>query len=370
MSAQAGYLREPAFGLGGVPASFYDAKTTLRFKREELPRIVMRPTSVTDLLLTYGTLDVGADVEMDLPNKPTASLWKDAFGSVSGSGPLSYAPDPTLFSFVWQVGKAPSGSTTLLPRTDWGCVMSKWSVGAQVGQVGKFNFSYIARSRAFYRVVTDGVTTNTSTAITSATAVFTAADRGRPITGTGIPAATTIASVTSATAAVLSAAATATGTGVTFTIGVALASPSYTATMAPYSCVDACLNLSGAELKCKAFTIDVDKKLDIRKVLCTELGEKPAQGPDPWAITGTIDHWFDSDAIDILAANGNQAALVATFNNGTESAVFTANVQILGDPTSANVVGLQPKRTMWRAGHATPSSALSLVLTNGETSAP
>lgn len=55
------------------------------------------------------------------------------------------------------------------------------------------------------------VTTNSTTAITAAAGTFHEEDAGRTITGTGIPAAATIASVTSDTAATLSAAATASG---------------------------------------------------------------------------------------------------------------------------------------------------------------
>src|SRR5450631_517163 len=65
----------------------------------------------------------------------------------------------------------------------------------------------------------DGVTTNASKNISSATAAFTQADVGRTITGTGIPALATIASVSSSTAAVTSANSTADGTGIAFTIG-------------------------------------------------------------------------------------------------------------------------------------------------------
>lgn len=65
---------------------------------------------------------------------------------------------------------------------------------------------------------TDGVSTNASTTYTSTTAGFTVRDLGLSITGTNIPAGTTIASVTDATTAVLSAAATANGTGLSFTI--------------------------------------------------------------------------------------------------------------------------------------------------------
>ncbi|HEX4811690.1 MAG TPA: hypothetical protein VFV66_02915 [Nonomuraea sp.] len=63
-------------------------------------------------------------------------------------------------------------------------------------------------------------TTNTSTAITAPAGSFHEEDAGRAVSGTGIPAGATIASVTSDTAATLSAAATATGT-ITATLGAA-----------------------------------------------------------------------------------------------------------------------------------------------------
>src|SRR5882757_622084 len=65
------------------------------------------------------------------------------------------------------------------------------------------------------RTFTNGATTNTSTTLTSATAAFTSNDVGAKVTGAGIPANTTIASVTNATTVVMSAAATATASGVT-----------------------------------------------------------------------------------------------------------------------------------------------------------
>ena len=63
----------------------------------------------------------------------------------------------------------------------------------------------------------DGVTA-TSTTLTSATAVFTSADVGRVVTGSGIPSGTTITAVASATSVTLSAATTATATGVSIRI--------------------------------------------------------------------------------------------------------------------------------------------------------
>ena len=68
------------------------------------------------------------------------------------------------------------------------------------------------------RSVADGVTTDTDETVTSATAAFVAADLGAKVTGDGIPAGATIASVTSGTEVELSVAATATDTGVALTI--------------------------------------------------------------------------------------------------------------------------------------------------------
>jgi hypothetical protein len=76
------------------------------------------------------------------------------------------------------------------------------------------------------RSVTDGVTTSASPTVTSATAAFTTADVGRGITGAGIPAATFVGAINSATSIGLSSSATtntpvnatATATGVTLTL--------------------------------------------------------------------------------------------------------------------------------------------------------
>lgn len=75
----------------------------------------------------------------------------------------------------------------------------------------------VTRIRA--REVTDGATTSGDATVTSATALFTQVDVGKPISGTGIPLGATILSVTSATSIEISANATATAAGVTLVIG-------------------------------------------------------------------------------------------------------------------------------------------------------
>lgn len=91
------------------------------------------------------------------------------------------------------------------------------------------------------RTVADGVTA-TNTALTSATAAFTPGDVGAAVTGTGIPAGTTIASVTNATTVVLSAATTATATGVSITILDGLDGFLLTATPAPRNSASTLVN--------------------------------------------------------------------------------------------------------------------------------
>ena len=68
------------------------------------------------------------------------------------------------------------------------------------------------------KTFTDGVTTNGTTTVTSATAAFSSGYVGQTISGANIPSGTTVASVASGTSIVMSAAATASGTNRTLSI--------------------------------------------------------------------------------------------------------------------------------------------------------
>src|SRR5207237_9012335 len=107
-----------------------------------------------------------------------------------------------------------------------------WEIKCSAGEIVTFGATFACAREIGYRQVTDGAT-NTNTSVTSVTAAFGPDDVGKPISGTGIPTSTTIASVQSATGAALSAAATATATGVTFTIGLALTAASYPSALKP-----------------------------------------------------------------------------------------------------------------------------------------
>lgn len=112
-----------------------------------------------------------------------------------------------------------------------GIALSKIATGGNAGLYGP----------AGSRTVADGVTA-TNTALTSATAAFTAGDVGAAVSGTGIAAGTTIASVTNATTVVLSAATTATATGVSITVLDSLSGFLLTATAAPRNSATTVIN--------------------------------------------------------------------------------------------------------------------------------
>lgn len=113
------------------------------------------------------------------------------------------------------------------------------------------------------RKATDGVT-NTDTSLTSATAAFTSADVGCLVTGSGIYPGTTIASVSSGTAVVLSHATTASASGVTFYItgravadGVTNGTTTVTSATAAFTAADVNCAVSGTDIPAGAYIVSV-----------------------------------------------------------------------------------------------------------------
>ena len=109
-------------------------------------------------------------------------------------------------------GNIPAG-TTILSRTNATTVVL--SKNATATGTGKLFTIYGDGDRT----VMDAATTSGSKVLTSTTAYFTAADVGKPIVGTSIPAGAKIASVTNSSNAVMSANALATAASASVTIG-------------------------------------------------------------------------------------------------------------------------------------------------------
>jgi hypothetical protein len=108
--------------------------------------------------------------------------------------------------------KIQSGTTISAVNSATSIAMSKPATGTASNQ-------WVSIYGDGFRTVMDAFISSGSTTITSSTAYFQAADVGRQIVGAGIPAGATIAAVTNATTATLSAAATADEGNLTVSIG-------------------------------------------------------------------------------------------------------------------------------------------------------
>lgn len=188
------------------------------------------------------------------------------------------------------------------------------------------------------RVVTDGVTTDTDETVTSASAAFTSADIGKRVSGTGIPAGAYIASLNSATSVELSAAATATDTGVSLTIGTALATVSYNASLLPYKFNHGTVSIGGSSVPVKGITIAGDNALDTeRRFVGSETISQPLEA-GLRGITGTLDVEFTDLTQTNRYLNGDEFAIVLTLT-GSASASSTWTLNARYDEAAANVDG-------------------------------
>lgn len=170
--------------------------------------------------------------------------------------PTSPAGTPTRDEYVVPfaaVGTAGNSLTTdafVAPRTGYVTAVRVLTATAITGANTNTRSHNVVSPTT--RQVTDGVTTNGSPIVTSATAAWTADDVGKAISGTNIPGSTTIASVSSdGVTATLSAAATGTGTTITFTIGSSrtLATLQYNSGVNTTAHVEKDLTLSGTDTK-------------------------------------------------------------------------------------------------------------------------
>lgn len=175
-------------------------------------------------------------IEVDLLSLglgPLLQAWAGSSTSANVSGTMYqqvhtfHTTAVSLDSFAVQEGIV-NVDGTLDPQTWRGCHVKSGEIAVPASGLATLKLDVDARSAHMTRTVADGVTTNTSATLSSATAAFDFDDIGAPVSGTGIPASTTITAVaTDGTSCTMSAAATADGTGLTITIGQAYATPSY-----------------------------------------------------------------------------------------------------------------------------------------------
>jgi flagellar hook protein FlgE len=153
------------------------------------------------LFTRLGSFSFDANGSLVTPDGGIVQGWLTQNGVTNTNGPttdirmpLGQTLPPTETNNVTLGGNLPADATNGTALT------SSITVYDTQGKAVPVTFTF---TKAAARTVLDGATTNGSTTLTSATANFTAADVGKAITGAGIPAGTTIASVTNGTTVVL-----------------------------------------------------------------------------------------------------------------------------------------------------------------------
>lgn len=341
MLSQIGIVEESTYGTAVVSSMVFnelvsESLSQMPAQIKSAGRLSGRRTRTTDQQ-ALGRIVVGGDLGLELTNKDLRKWFKQMFGGESGSGPYTYTPgDLTGLSATIQVGR-PGVGGTVHPFTYAGCKVASWEIAVKEGEEVTLGCTIVAQKEIGYRVTSgDGNTTNTSTSITSATAEFGPDDVGKPISGTNIPAGATIASVESTTAATLSAAATGTASTTVFTIGLALASASYSSAIQPFHYDHCSLTIAGSSVKVSEATLTGNNALnDNRRFLGQRYIEEPLEaGIREYG--GTLVGEFTDRTQYQRFVNGLDAALVVTFSNGTDSVAITENIRFTGTTPEDN----------------------------------
>lgn len=316
-----------------------------------------------------GASTVGGDVQLELCDRSIGLLFTHMFGAVAttGSDPYEHTFTPGELSgkgLTVQVGRPGSSDGTVDPYTYTGMKVASWEIACSAGEIATLGLTFAGRHEIMHRTVTDGVTTVTSTAISSATAAFSQADVGKPISGTGIPAGATIASVESATAANISANASASGTGVTFTLGIALASASYAASIKPMSFISGSVTIGGSAYKTKELTIAGDNGLDVDRNFAGDASRDEPLEAALREYTGTIDSEYFSPAAYRRFLSGDAATVVVVLKRpGGSTCTITMNARF--DGTTPNLDGtavVQQSLPFKCLGTTTDAAAITAVL--------
>ncbi len=321
-----------------------------------------------------GNITCGGDIALELYNRGLGKILRGCFGAVNttGSGPYTHVftlGDVSDDVLTIQVGLPPlTGS--VIPKTLGGCAVSSWEMAGTPGEIVTFGATVAAmRGHIGSRVVTDGVL-NTTTTVTSATAVFGQGDVGTPIYGTNIPAGAYIAKVNSATSILLSAAATGTASAVTLTIGTALASPSYLDDQFPVKFSHGTLSLFGATpAVVKSWTFGATRPLDEDR---WDNGTKYRQLPranDLVEVTGSVELEFTDLTQWTRYTNHTEGALSLAFAipGTTDTLTLAGNVSYEMETPSVGGRGIMTQNIPMKfVASGADSTAISLTLVNAD----
>lgn len=374
MDAQIGYALESSVGTPVTPTAFLPliSETLGQEKsRLESAAIIAGRRVLTSNEWNGGNVTVSGSVQHELYNRGLGKIFTAMFGDVAttGSGPYTHTFTPgdlTGDALTVQVGR-PATNGTVYPFTYAGMKVNSWEIACAQGEIATLGLDLVGMREFAYRTVSDGVTTSGSKSITSSTAAFSSDDVGKPISGTGIPSGATIASVSSATAASLSANATASGTSIAFTIGVALASASYPASIKPLKFNHAAITVGGSSVNVMSFSISGDNGLNTdRRFLGTEYAAEGFEA-NLRNYSGSLDIEFTDLTAYTRFVAGTEAALVASFTSGTDSVTITTNVRFDGATPQVGGRDILTQSLPFKCiASSTDASAITVALVNGD----
>lgn len=376
LNAQLGFASEVTYGTFVTSNSFLpllDESISENRMRLESEAIIAGRRVLSSAFWSEGSIEVGGDISLQMMNRGLGKLFTVMFGAVgtTGAGPFTHTFTPgdlATRSLAVQFG-IPDVGGTVRPFSYSGVKVTSWEMACAAGEIATLNLSTVGRTEQVTRVVTDAVT-NTTTLVTSATAVFAADDVGKNISGAGIPAAATIASVTSATNIVLSAAATATASGVTVNIGPPLAVASYPTSIRPLTFVNGACTVGGVSVPVTSFTIKGENSLktDRRFVGQSRISE-PLEAGALRVYDGTLEVEFTDLAQYRRYLQATEFATVLSFAQGADTVTFTLNTRFDGTTPQVGGMDIITQSIPFKCVGSTDAAAITAVLVNGD-SAP
>lgn len=341
-SAQYGLASTATYGDHAAPTAFVPVLSpdlTYEVERVESQGIVAGLDIIGSEQWNVGNITAGGNIGQELYAGGLHPIFEQIFGGVQVVGSTTtYTPgELDGKSACIQIGRPRPGGA-VIPENWLGVKFTDAEIACQQGAIATLGYGVVARDVKFgSRVVTDGVTTNASKVVTSATAALTQADKGKLVTGTGIPANTTIAKVTNATTFELSANATAAGTGVSITIGMALGTATYAAGASkPLMFSHALLTVDGVDIPWKAVTIKADLGLATGRRFAADgrIHEPLREGPR--VFTGEFDKEYLGLDERSRFLNGGEFPLALAFTAGAFTAGLGGNIRYDSTPSTTD----------------------------------
>lgn len=331
--AQIGHAEEAVFGTFTAPTVFNPVVSFdhgFALERLESEGVVAGLDVLGPDQWNGGDISLEPEVGLELYTAGLGLWFKHMFGAQSGAGPYEFVPGDidNLPGLSVQAG-VPRVGGAVVPVGLSGCRVTEWEMACESGSIATLGLSLAATGVYFgSRVVADGVTTSGAASLLSATAAFTDADVGAPVSGTGIPTGTRISSVTNVGAAVMSANATATATGVSVTIGAPLATASYVAGASkPLKFTHASLSV-GFPMEFSGITISGSNALKTDR----RTGGTPfplrAVREGRREFTASISREFAGPELIAAVRTAAQAALTLHFQAGSTSVKVEGNVRV------------------------------------------